>query len=188
MTDGFLANGYRDMAHVPRWVIARTTRTQYLAEHSYFVAIYARQIAVAIGWQGDYGALLHYALIHDLEETITGDMPGPMKRRLVDKAEEDRATRPLMRRKFGQEVLNSMTVYSDDIKKIVKVADSCEELAFIYEQVDMGNRWMACTTNDAQLRLRKRVWELDIKNKEELFQKVMASLSNTRAIIPEDPA
>ena len=46
----FIAQSYRDMAHVPRWVIARTHRRQSVAEHSYFVALYARQIAIEIGY------------------------------------------------------------------------------------------------------------------------------------------
>ena len=54
MIDKPFALAWRDMAYVPRWVILRRHRQQYLAEHSYFVAIYAQQVARLIQYEDLY--------------------------------------------------------------------------------------------------------------------------------------
>ena len=82
---------YRDMAFVPRWAILRTIKNQSVAEHSYFVALYSEQICSTLGLTMEQtGCVLSYALLHDVAETFLGDIPGPSKREIVDKAKYEK--------------------------------------------------------------------------------------------------
>lgn len=126
----------RDLATVPRWVTARVIHRQNIAEHSCMVAIYADQIAGWLGWDGDYGKLLRWALWHDAEETISGDMPGPTKRQVVDR----KAFNAYMNAKMSQRFPEMEWIEpADDIKVIVKVADLLDELFYMLTEKQMGN-------------------------------------------------
>lgn len=74
---------FRLFSEVRRWATIRNSG-QKLAEHSFFVALYADQIATLIDWQGDRGALMLHALLHDIDELITGDIPGNWKRKAAE--------------------------------------------------------------------------------------------------------
>lgn len=147
---------WRDMAYVPRWAIARRNRHQYLAEHSYFVAVYADQIARLIGWQGDYADLMRHALYHDIDETVTGDIPGPAKRKAWNKNASDYQINPVLADKFGQDVTNIKSASNAEIKAIVSAADSVEELAYISEELISGNVWIASILDETKSRMLKR--------------------------------
>ena len=72
----------RTLSYIPRWSIIRTTRTQNVAEHSYYVAVYTKQICDWLDVEPDEKAkLVWMALMHDVDEMITGDIPTPSKKR-----------------------------------------------------------------------------------------------------------
>ena len=144
------------MAYVPRWAIARRNRHQYLAEHSYFVAVYADQIARLIGWKGDYAALMRHALYHDIDETVTGDIPGPAKRKAWSKMASDQQIMPVLSDKFGFDVAAVKSSVDPEIKAIVSAADSIEELAFISEELISGNMWISSILDETKSRMLKR--------------------------------
>ncbi len=64
---------------VTRWHIVRTVRPQSLAEHTFDVVMIARAIAKNAGID-DY-EIIKAALLHDLDEIVTGDIPTPTKER-----------------------------------------------------------------------------------------------------------
>lgn len=70
------------MNHVKRWHMIDTTRQQTLAEHSCNVAMLAMLCARrAPGmYFGDPMAVSALALVHDVGEVFTGDVPTPTKR------------------------------------------------------------------------------------------------------------
>lgn len=154
------AADWRDMAYVPRWAIARRVRQQYLAEHSYFVAVYADQIARMIEWKGDLAELMRTALYHDIDETITGDIPGPAKRVAWDKRKAEDAIEPTLRDKYGYDVADTRSFASGEVRAIVSAADSIDEVAYLCEEWVLGNKWIAPVLHEAELRLRKRWFEL----------------------------
>lgn len=154
------ASDLRDMAYVPRWAIARRNRQQYLAEHSYFVAVYADQIARMIEWKGDFAELLRVALYHDIDETITGDIPGPAKRAAWNKGRAEETFGPLMRDKYGSDVVDLRSFASGEVRAIVSAADSIDEVAYLYEEVMLGNTWVSPVLKEAKARLSKRWKEL----------------------------
>jgi len=65
---------------VKRWTIVRTIKNQSLAEHTFNVTMIARAIACRMGV--DDTKIIKYALDHDLDEILTGDIPTPAKERL----------------------------------------------------------------------------------------------------------
>lgn len=153
-------NNLRDMAYVPRWAIARRIRQQYLAEHCYFTAIYADQIARLIEWKGDFAELMRYALYHDLDETITGDIPGPAKRIAWSKEKGEEAILDAMTAKYGLDVSHARFSASPDVKAIISAADSIEEMCYLSEELLLGNVWICPVVEEAKERMRKRWMKL----------------------------
>lgn len=75
-----------DSLFVQRWSIVRTLMPQSIAEHTFLVTHYANDIAIEIGLRADlHLSLLQLCLWHDArDEILTGDLPGPNKRGLLD--------------------------------------------------------------------------------------------------------
>lgn len=143
----------RDLSFVPRWTTVRAIHRQSVAEHSLFVAIYADQIATFINWSGDRTALLRYALWHDVGETISGDIPGPVKRAMGirDSLEAFNASH-LMRRFPMCEWIDPV---DSELRAIVKVANCAEELFWLASEIQMGNQTMGRVFDDAHDRMTK---------------------------------
>lgn len=74
------------LSHVPRWAIVRHSRLQSVADHSYRVAIIARELVRRLNWENreglDVSRLVWLALVHDLDESLTGDIPAPAKKEM----------------------------------------------------------------------------------------------------------
>lgn len=113
---------------VKRFHLVNTTRVQTLAEHQYGVAILATEIANRAGWPHDKVAAVAYmALVHDADESRTGDIPTPTKKR--------------MRAKFGaafDDVLGEFDPLrgeslSAGVAVILKCADYLESILFLGE-------------------------------------------------------
>ena len=69
--------------HVTRWHIVQTQRQQTLAEHQYNVAIIAVAIAAKLSLpQTIQDEVMRYAMTHDLDEVVNGDVPSPLKDKL----------------------------------------------------------------------------------------------------------
>jgi 5'-deoxynucleotidase len=71
------------MKYIRRWSLMRSLREETDTEHSFQVAYVAHALALITnnlgGEQVDIGEVLAMALYHDLSETVTGDMPTPVK-------------------------------------------------------------------------------------------------------------
>lgn len=65
---------------IKRWTIVATINEQSLAEHHFNVVMIARCIAAEAGIP-DHN-IIKYALDHDLDEIMTGDIPSPAKARM----------------------------------------------------------------------------------------------------------
>lgn len=140
----------RDGAFIPRWQIVRTLRTQSIAEHSYHVAMYVNEICVFLKIDPDtHRRTLQYALWHDLrDEIISGDMPGPAKRRLVkDREHWDNTADEMATSIFGfhQNRMGMHTSAAQQlmIKAIVKVADWLDAACEMAGEAQLGNRNVA---------------------------------------------
>ncbi len=71
------------MKHIRRWSLMRSLRDETDTEHSFQVAYIAHALALITNGMGEeevnVGDVLAMALYHDLSETVTGDMPTPVK-------------------------------------------------------------------------------------------------------------
>lgn len=151
---------YRELSFVPRWTIVRTLRRQSVAEHSYYVTLYAGQIADMVEWKGNRANLLDYALRHDLEEGYMSDIPGPSKRKIVMKDKYHTISEQGNINLYGEDYKNHSGMFSHsndlpEIKAIVKVADLLDECFFLATEMQLGNKSLDNVMHNSRLRL----WE-----------------------------
>lgn len=108
---------------VKRWHMIDTTRQQTLAEHSANVALLAMMIAVTspIFHFATGSVIATYALMHDIPEAFTGDVPTHTKRHLTGLEELERSvTHDIFR----------LGVREND-KALVKLCDLADGIRFI---------------------------------------------------------
>jgi 5'-deoxynucleotidase YfbR-like HD superfamily hydrolase len=81
---GLLAGTPNRLRYAKRFSLALTLHKESVAEHSYYVGLYAYFIVNWVRSQGfciDMEKVLERCLFHDLEEAVTGDSPRPHKHR-----------------------------------------------------------------------------------------------------------
>lgn len=123
-------------ATVTRWHSVNCLRYPSIAEHSFLVAMYAREILERLNPNAtaeEKLLLLEYCCFHDLPEVLTGDMATPVKRMLesmfpdgespLDKIEEDLC--PEYKR-LKDEISGTY------LAVVAKLADVLEAVKFIY--------------------------------------------------------
>ena len=113
---------------VKRFHIVNTTRVQTLAEHQYNVAIFAAEICRLMGFDDQtIASVTQLALLHDIGEVRTGDIPTPTKK--------------VLRGAFGSDFDGVLAQFdavdvSDlpaHIKAILKCADYLDSMFFLGE-------------------------------------------------------
>lgn len=124
------------------WTLTRDT----VATHSYFVAMYAREIAVLINWNGDYADLLFRALTHDLDEIVTGDICGPAKHEIIDDKRAASYIDTKMRERIpfimaDLDLAKEVAPLSETTEayQIIKAADKLDALVFLVVEKRLGN-------------------------------------------------
>lgn len=108
---------------VKRWHMIDTTRIQNLAEHTANVALLAMTVAktAPINWFDTYTAVAAAALVHDIPESFTGDLPTHTKRYLEGvKAVEALVTDPIF-----------MIDVNEHSKYLIKLCDLADGIRFI---------------------------------------------------------
>lgn len=66
------------LSYVPRWQIMPMLRTQSVSDHSWRVAIIAKAIVERMGYV-QAKDVVYAAMVHDLDEVYTGDIPATVK-------------------------------------------------------------------------------------------------------------
>lgn len=181
---------YRDLAFVPRWGIMPVNHRQSVAEHSFYVTLYALEILEFYRLNG-YGLrffedTLVHAILHDRSEAFTSDIPGPVKRSVS-----------------GKEVFNQFeshmneTIYESDYELtrpaelIVKVADLMDEWAYWQMESRMGNNFNGIVNLRGGIldRLDAAVSKLPLlshEEKTELTQSFMRGVNKEKTIPKEN--
>lgn len=153
----------RDLAYVPRWSIVRVAKTQSVAEHSFYTAMYALQVARMIRWDGNFLALMEMALWHDVEECFTGDMPGPVKHELYDE-HAGAVIAQKMAARFGMEWVGQPPAFTErgnrEAKQIIRVASLIDDALFLAGELQRGNEACHAAMHSVLYRLRANWSEL----------------------------
>jgi len=166
----------RALAQIRRWAVIPTQRPDFVSSHSFFVAVYALQIAKLIKWPGDRGRLLTYALLHDLEEAVTGDVCYGIKENITDK---EKAKKYVLERMaeavpdlvtlqgealFAIEITKDPTgaaidmKNADEIMAITRAADRLDAVFYCAMECSMGNAIMT-TRLRKSIELLKKAWQ-----------------------------
>lgn len=141
------------MKYINRWALMRNEHSENLSEHSFEVAVIANALAV-IGnkrfgknYNSERAALL--GLYHDMPETLTGDMPTPVKYyseevRSAYKTVEDNACKRLidmLPEDFRSDFAPFLIAAEEDdgLWKLVKAADKISALIKCLEEKKAGN-------------------------------------------------
>lgn len=124
------------LSSLKRWGVVHTIQEQSVADHTFHVTVISRDIARALNFSTEMKLdVLNYALEHDMPETFSGDIPHPAKhdmfmRKSVDSLELDI---------LGYMRVVDPVVYSDQVKRVVKIADITESVCFLRREQAMGN-------------------------------------------------
>ena len=141
------------MKYINRWGLMRNTAQENLKEHSQSVAMLAHALGVInnlyFGGDANPDRLASLALYHDAEETITGDMPTPVKYhsaalRDAYKALETESVRSmaaLLPAELAAELTPCMdgTVLTAEEHRLLKAADRLSALIKCTEEQRSGN-------------------------------------------------
>lgn len=150
----------RLLAVVPRWSIAPRLNPQSVAEHSFYVTLYASKLATIMRLEEPKRLqILERALRHDMVEAQTGDTPGPIKRIIVDRAKLRR-----LEQKFFMSLGDDYELdEADDLtRNILKAADLIDELFWISTETFMGNRLLEPQRTKVVSRLSKALARLGL--------------------------
>lgn len=168
----------RALAHIRRWAVMPTQRPDFVSSHSFFTAVYALQIAKLIRWPGDIGKLLTCALLHDVEEAVTGDVCYGIKEGITDK---EKATDYISGRmmeampelvRLQGEALFDVDLdktptggvpdekNADEIMAIVRAADRLDAVLYCAMECAMGNTVMTTRFYKSVELLKKAWWKL----------------------------
>ena len=166
----FTMNNHRRLAHIMRYNTTPISIKESVAEHSYFVAFYAMLLCSYLKQNGierdvDELRVLKRALVHDMEEIISGDiittfkyqdpkfleLLGTLNSASIDKMLMELPTLTMIQMKNDWE--NSK---DDSIEGlIVTVADKLSLLTYCIEQIKIGNSYMEPIYMRSVLKLEK---------------------------------
>ncbi len=172
---------YRDLSYVPRWGIIPTTRTQSVAEHSYYVCLYTDNICNYMGYDPALSrSCLSYAVIHDRDECFMSDIPGPVKRSIKDPTKFTEFVKSETLKRFD----DYFPIHPTAIN-VVKVADLMDEVGFWHEQQEMGNHHATVLLPECEDRLLAACQKLTANRGTDLFMKFMSGIDRAK-IIPRE--
>jgi len=152
MDNGFYAMISR-MKYINRWALMRNEHSENLAEHSFEVSVIAHALTVIgnrrFGKSLDSERAAFLGLYHDAPETLTGDMPTPVKYysdevRAAYKTVEDVACKSLIEmlpEDFREDYESVFLPREEDkeLWKYVKAADKISALIKCLEEKKAGN-------------------------------------------------
>lgn len=124
--DGHPLTQVRFIATIPRYSVVPVVRRQSVGEHCFLVARYCMILAEVLKVTDKaLVAILEYALVHDDDEAITGDIPTPVKAKLGYTSIDERI-------KEGRPM----------VYWFVKFCDRLEAVKYMVEERMLGNRIM----------------------------------------------
>ena len=194
---------YRMLSFVPRWGVAPRHHQASVAEHSYYVALYSGILCDILDIQGSERlTVIEYALVHDVFETWTSDIPGPAKRAIVDPDKLDAYHKEFGRGMgpyYHQAMLGKVSiVFSDDedpeqghleynTRDIVKVADLIDSVFYLKSEILFGNRFVGGLYSRDAMRLSTALEIFGEERCAEIYnmvQDALLEMANMGAVLP----
>ena len=125
---------WRQLAHLSRWQVVRCELPRSVASHCFYVCLYAEHLIRLLELDTeDAFTLLRACINHDLAESITGDVPTPVKRWMGwDDAKAD-------------ELVENLTgavlqvPLSPHLKYFLKIVDQLEAVVHLTSERNNGN-------------------------------------------------
>ncbi len=188
MGTNFFALLYR-MKYISRWGLMRNSRTENISEHSLETAIIAHGLAVMrnrrFGGNVNPDRVALLALFHDASETVTGDLPTPVKyfnpeisasyKQVEHIALEKLLTMlPDDMREDYRDVLIP-TEADEEAMKLVKAADKLSALLKCIEEESAGNGEFAFAKQSTL----KSIEALDIPEADEFIREFLPAYKLT---------
>ncbi len=140
------------MKYINRWGLMRNTQLENIQEHSLQVAMIAHALAVTANrlFGGNFNAdrVAVIAMYHDSNETITGDMPAPIKyfnpdisKAYKDVEEVSKEKLLSMLPKELESDFREILFYENDaeVKQLIKAADRLSAYIKCLEEIKAGN-------------------------------------------------
>lgn len=154
MSDLWSELGNRQVSHLTRWHTRPTHHNESLAEHQWYTAYYSYVLGTTlneIGIKVHIVDLLLRAMVHDMAELVTGDIPGHFKRRFPEAKESVGGwTDAAVSRLFSglpagtRDQLRFYAADHDDNSiehQIMKAADKLGAFTFARDEVEQGNNY-----------------------------------------------
>ena len=143
----------RFLQYVVRWNIAPRMQDQSVAEHSYFVALYSDCLCRILQVEAArHNRIVAAALRHDMGEVLCSDIPGPVKRAVVDiDSLEDYERRFLDT--LGPEY-HTIGLENVHDKAIIKAADCIDATFYLASEVARGNQMLSRELDIAEDRMK----------------------------------
>ena len=153
------------LRYVKRFSTSRVMHMENIAEHSFFTAFFSLIIgkwAISHGHIVDMGLLAQKALFHDIEEQFTGDIIRPVKygksgliKRCLDETSEYFVTEFFDKIFPGNQVNSTHFIllwknakeFPSNEAYILRFADFCSVLSYLYQEVHGGNRLVMQSIN-----------------------------------------
>ena len=121
-------------AHVTRWQIVRTARTQTLAEHLYLVHVITSEMCSLAGFDVSSTMIAKtWALEHDVPEVKTGDLATPVKAAMREAVPHDDPIRRI-ELSYSDSYAALYHVVKEaypHVRALVKMADTFEAIHFL---------------------------------------------------------
>ena len=113
------------LSDIKRWQIVNMARKQSVAEHSFNVTLIAARIYRDLFLFDPPLSLYEYALLHDVGEVLSGDIPSPIKNWINGKQLD----------KLTNKICPSPPDISVITKSVVKIADLIESIVYLRNRV-----------------------------------------------------
>lgn len=169
----FLFGHNRRLNRIIRFNTRHKISSESVAAHSFYVALYALILADIMKEHVDKidkEKVLIYALLHDMEECVSGDVVRTFKKRMIKAYDE--LTQESINTIFDRFPEHLKTEYINNWKNndkgleglIVQVADDLSGLVYCIEEINMGNNYFKLIRDSYMKGLKIKMQVLGLDN------------------------
>ncbi len=165
----FVLGFNRRLSNIERFNTRPRIQKESVATHSYFVSLYASLLAdyaIKQGQTVDVAKAIKKALLHDIEESVAGDVKKPIKALMLDAYNKiaDISVKTILEHlpdevkdEYLDLALHTPETGEGDFESlIVSIADDISGVVYSKEEMNMGNNYFRHVLQDYMKRLRKK--------------------------------